>query len=201
GRTGSLEQALKNIMLIKKYNIPLNIKTIITNINFRDWVEIRQFCENNGFSYNIDHDVFAKKDGGNEPLDLRMTSEQYRLELEELDRLRGFTVKSHDENEFVCSGVRNSLFIDNSGKVYPCNKFLFLLGDLNKDNISNIWNKSIELHRIQNMRWKDLPECSKCSNNKYCIHCPGTSMLENGSEYAKSTLACHKAEIRKELYC
>lgn len=50
------------------------------------------------------------------------------------------------------------------------------------------------------MKWKDLPECSKCSNSKYCIHCPGTSLLENGSEYAKSTLACQKAEIRKEIY-
>lgn len=200
GVKGSLKKTLENIKLIKKYGIALTIKTIITNVNYNEWKRIEEFCEKNGFAYMIDHDVFSQKDGNKKPIELRMTNSQLELELTALDKMREFKIRNHDLNEFVCSGIQNALFIDCIGRVYPCNKFLFQIGDLKKENLRDIWVNSNELRRLQDIKWKDLRQCKKCEKSRFCVHCPGTALLEDGSEYGISTLACEKAEIRAKLY-
>jgi radical SAM protein with 4Fe4S-binding SPASM domain len=200
GINGSFDRAMENIKLIKSYKIPLQIKTILTNVNYSDTKEISEFCNENGFSYNIDHDIFSQIDGNSLPHELRMTKDQLNIELKYLDKLRGFKPREHKDEEFACYGIQNSLYIDCNGLVYPCNKYLKIVGDLNKENIYDIWNKSNELHRIQDMKWKDLHKCYKCNIDEYCMHCPGTAMLEDGDEYGASMLACEKADIRKQIY-
>jgi len=200
GINGSFNKAMTNINLIKKYKIPLQIKTILTNVNYRDTKEISEFCSKNGFSYNIDHDIFPQTDGNTSPDRLRMTKEQLEIELLDMDAMRGFKPQKHKDEEFVCYGIQNSLYIDCNGLVYPCNKYLKTVGDLSKESIYDIWNKSKELHRMQDMKWIDLNKCYNCNISEYCIHCPGTAMLEDGDEYGASILACEKAQIRKQLY-
>lgn len=148
----------------------------------------------------IDHDVFSQKDGNRAPVEMRMTKSQLEMELAGLDRLRAFEVRKHDVKEFVCSGIQNALFIDCGGKGYPCSKFLLQIGDLKRDSLQDIWEKSGELRRLQDMRWKDLQQCMKCEKSQFCVHCPGTALLEDGNEYGISTLSCEKAAIRSQLY-
>lgn len=38
------------------------------------------------------------------------------------------------------------------------------------------------LKRLQEMKWKDLKKCLECDVSSYCMRCPGTAFLENGSE-------------------
>ena len=118
----------------------------------------------------------------------------------EYDKFREYEPRKHEFNEFVCVGIQNAIFIDSKGIVYPCNKFLYPIGDLNKQTIHEIWNDSKELTRLQDMRWKDLKKCVTCEISEYCIHCPGTAFLEDGDEYGKSSLACEKAKIRSKIY-
>lgn len=200
GIKGSLDKTLKNLEVIKKYKIPATVKTIVMSVNKDEVKDIADYCKRNGFKYNIDHDVFAKKDGNKEPFELRLNKCQLENKLKEYDDIRGYVPRQHEPDEFVCAGIQNALFIDCKGIVYPCNKFLFPIGDLKRQTIHEIWNKSDELKRIQDMRWKDLKKCVTCKISKYCIHCPGTAFLEDGDEYDKSSLACEKAEIRYNIY-
>lgn len=197
---GSLQKVLENIQLIKQYGISLEVKTIITNLNCDEWKEINQFCKENGFSYNIDHDIYEKNDGDNSPKELCLSASQLKKELADLDNFREFKIKEHNNNEYVCSGIQNTLFIDSEGKVYPCNKFLYQVGDLHVDTLRNIWNNSKALHRIRDMRWGELQKCSTCEVEKFCIHCPGTALLEDGNEYGCSAMAYQKAMIRNKIY-
>ena len=193
---GSLEKTLKNAEIVKKYGIPLTMKTIVTNLNYLEWKSVYEYCQHNGYGFMLDHDIFIKKNHEENPMELRLTKSQLLMELSQLDKMRGFQNEEHQAEEFVCGGIQNSLFIDSELKVYPCNKFLYLLGDLHDKTLASIWN-SRELKRVQSIKWKDLTECNGCKNSRFCIHCPGTAWLENGSEYGKSTLACEKAEIRE----
>lgn len=152
------------------------------------------------FEYKIDYDIFIKSNGDKKTADMRITKAQFALKCLNLDRMRGFEEKEHDLEEFACDQIRNFLFIDSNGNVYPCEKFLYNLGSIYKEGIENIWNKSSELDRLQEIRWKDLKKCSNCNINNFCMRCPGTAFLENGSEYEASTMACEKAEIRARVY-
>lgn len=200
GVNGSLEKAMNNIQLIKKYKIPLTLKTILTNVNYDEAEKIQSFCTDNNFSYNIDHDIFSQKNGNSSPCDLRMTKEQLHVELKNFDRIRNYNPRKHLNNELVCGGIQNALFIDNNAVVHPCNKFLYPIGNLNEQSIKDIWRTSKTLHNLQGMKWADLKKCKSCDKEEFCIHCPGTALLEDGDAYGQSTLACEKAEIRKELY-
>jgi radical SAM protein with 4Fe4S-binding SPASM domain len=199
-RKGALKKVLVNLELLKKYNIPVEVKTIIMNVNLNDWKELEQFCEKNKFGYRIDHDIFIKSDGDITPVDLRITKSQFEMECLNLDRMRGFNVAQHNPDEYVCDQIRNFLFIDCNGNVYPCEKFLYKLGNINEENIVEIWKKSKELKRLQEMRWRDLKKCVHCNISSFCMRCPGTAFLENGSEYEVSSMACEKAEIRASVY-
>jgi len=200
GVNGSLQMVLKNLMLLKKHGLKVVIKSIIMKDNANEWRELYEFCEKNGFRFMIDHDVFIKRDGTTSPYDCRVTREQFKRNCKEYDMLRNFKPRQHDENEYVCGGIQNAIFIDSKGVVYPCNKFLLPLGNLFEEKLEDIWNKSEVLKRIQEMRWKDLKKCNKCKKSAFCIHCPGTALAEDGSEYACSSLAEEKAEIRQEVY-
>ena len=193
---GALTKTLDNLKMIKRYQIPVEVKTIILNINYNEWGEVEKFCKRNGFQYNLDHEIYFKSNGDKAPADLRLTASQFEAACKELDQARGFEIKMHDKNEYVCEGIRNFLFINANGDVYPCEKFLKKVGNINDTTVRKIWEGSIELRRLQNMRWNELTDCAKCALEKYCIHCPGTAFLEDGDEYGKSSMACKKAAIR-----
>lgn len=124
GTEGSLDAAMKNIKYIKKYNIPL---TIITNVNFDDALDISNFCKKNHFSYNIDHDIFAQKDGGKSPYDLRMTREQLMLELPNFDKLREYKPHKHNDDEYVALESRIHYLSIVTGSFIPAINFYILL--------------------------------------------------------------------------
>ena len=196
---GSYIKTIGNIILLKKYNVPVSVKTIVTRLNPGDWRDVQKFCVDNNIPFRLDHDVFAMKNGNKSPLNYCMTDEQLRMELLDLDKARNLKTINHNSEDYVCQGIQNALFISANGDIYPCVKYLKKVGNIITDDLSYIWENSVELNRIRDMKWKDLDECMKCSYRNSCIHCPGTSLLEFGSDYGPSPTSCNKAKIRKEL--
>lgn len=197
---GSLRKTIENIRCLKKYGINVEVKTIISNINFLEWKAIKNFCESEGFLFAIDHDIFIQNDKNKSPADFRITPTQFMMECKAYDTLREFEPKHHDCEELACSAIKNGLFINSYGKVYPCPKFLYEIGDINKEKLINVWEKNNKFEKIQDIKWKELPECKSCEVEKYCTRCPGTAFLEQGSEYSCSLMSLEKAKIRKFVY-
>ncbi len=68
-------------------------------------------------------------------------------------------------------------------------------------DIFDIWNNSSKLNSIQNIKWKDLDECEKCNNRKYCHRCPLTNFDDNGIILNnRKNIECELANIRSEIY-
>lgn len=197
---GSLNKTLENLLLLKKYNLNVQVKTIISNINFLEWKSIKQFCDKEGFSFAIDHDIFIKNDKNNSPADFRITPTQFMMECKKYDELRGFSAKKHDPNELACPSLSTGVFINSYGKVYPCTKFLYEIGDININSLSCIWENNENLNRVQNIRWKDLNLCNNCTLEHFCTRCPGTAFLENDSEYGCCEMSLEKAKLRRDIY-
>lgn len=196
---GSLSRTLNNLKILKRYGIPVEVKTIIMNVNFNDWRGVLDFCQDNGYKFGVDYDVFAKIDGCKEPFQLRITKEQMCEGLLELDKIKGFEETTHKDRDYVCSGIRNSLFIDSYGDVYPCVKYRRVVGNIKTCSLIDIWNESEELIRLQNIRWSEMETCTNCKINRFCFFCPGTALLEDGSEYTCSSLAYERAYMRSRI--
>lgn len=197
---GSLNRTLENLNTLKRYGCPVEVKTIVMSVNSQEWKEVESFCKENGFSFGIDYDVFAKVDGDTGPTQLRITTEQMYNSLQELDSAKGFEVTKYNPLSYVCDGIRNSLFIDSYGNIYPCVKYRYLIDNISSCELKDVWDNSVKLKRIQDMRRKDLKDCSNCNVNNYCFFCPGTALLEDGNECNCSSMARERAEMRSILY-
>lgn len=117
GVKGSLKKALDNIKLMKKYKLPLEIKVILTKYNYKEYIDVKKFCEENNILFKVDFNIFSKSNGDEEPQDLRMTDEQFREVLLDIDEIIGFKLQHHCKDEDACIDLRNSISIDASGNV------------------------------------------------------------------------------------
>lgn len=197
---GSLKKVLSNVMLIKKYNIPLEIKTILLKENYNSYKELNLFCKENGFDYKVDPEVFSKNDGDASPQQLRMSTKELKEVLLDIDKLRDVKLYKHTKDDPICPVVNNCCSIDCQGNVYSCNKFFVSFGNIYKNKISDIWYNNSKLEKLRSLTWKDLKECINCSNNEFCYRCPGVALLEDGNLLGKSSLACEFADMRRNLY-
>ncbi len=200
GIPGSLKKALNNIILIKKYGIPLEIKTILMKENYNSFKELKTFCDKNGFQYKVDAEIFSKNNGDSSPQQLKLSEKQLQEVLLDIDKLRDFKIHKHAANESICPVVKTCCSIDSNGNVYPCNKYFYKTGNIYDNSLKNIWNNNCLLNKLKNLRWRDLPECFECKNNEYCYRCPGVALLEDGDLLGKSSLACEFANVRCRLY-
>lgn len=198
---GSLKKALSNIMLIKKYNIPLEIKTIIMKENYNSYKQLKDFCSKNGFEYSATPIITAKHNGDKSPLKLRLSENQLEEVFLSTDDMNKINKRHISKDDYACNTIRYSLSIGANGNIYPCNTFITPIGNVYEDNLKNIWNTSTQLFRIKSLKWKDLSICSSCNKIDYCYRCPGISLLEDNNILSKSSLACQHANIRHKLYC
>ena len=129
-----------------------------------------------------------------------MSEEQLQEILMDIDTLRGFNIHKHSADELICPIIKYSISIDSNGNVYPCNKYFYRIGNIYNNSLNDIWNNNPTLDKLRDLRWRDLPECSKCENTKYWSRCPGVALLENGDLLGKSSLACQFASTRCKLY-
>lgn len=200
GIPGSLKRALNNVFLLKKYNIPLEIKTIIMKENYDSYKQLKDFCTKNDFQYKIDHDIFSKNNGDSSPKQLKMSTKQIQEVLLDLDKLKDFKAHKHLEDEPICPVVSHCCSIDCDGNISPCNKFFVSIGNIYQNTIDEIWNNNPKLDKLRSLKWGDLNECINCKNNEYCYRCPGVALLEDGHLLGRSSLACEFADARSILY-
>lgn len=197
GIKGSLDKALKNILMLRKANIPVEIKTILFHINYSDYKSIHAFCEQNNIHFLATANVFPKTNGALEPLEMAVTKDDLEAVLNDIDTIRGYGKRNIGSNTHMCcESIEYSIAIDCNGDVYPCNNLHIKIGNVLSTKISEIWTSSTELRKLRNIRYKDLTYCSKCKQRDYCYRCAGTVQLEEGSVFGKCKLECMHAQVR-----
>lgn len=200
GIKGSHKKAMENAMLIKKYSITLEIKTLLMKKNCDSFKEMKVFCDENGFNYKADFSVFSQTDGNSEPCNLRLSNQQLEKVIYDVDEIIGYKSEVREKDQFVCPSLKISLFIDAYGGVYPCNRLFVKVGNVLESKLFHIWYNSDKLREIQNIKWEDLKDCMDCKNNKYCVKCAASALMEGGTLFSKSLISCEDAKVRSKLY-
>ena len=190
GRTGSFALLTHNLDLLQSMDIPVRISTVVTKENIAHLTDIYKFIKQ--FS-NVK--VFVAQPTipiGDASVDDTVSNEQLLLAYYDIYMIR----ESHDpklallmghcfdipeikdyiinygerDNIQYCSAGRSRLSIEANGDVYPCH-FLkheeFLIGNIKKQSIGEIWNNSPQLNKVRLGRDKD----SYCNNCEMKVHC------------------------------
>jgi radical SAM protein with 4Fe4S-binding SPASM domain len=89
-----------------------------------------------------------------------------------------------------------SFAIDCHGDVFPCNSFLYKVGNIYENSVEDIWLRSEALEELKQIKNSDLKSCLGCNYKKYCERCPGMALLEKGDFKGCDSYAKTVAEIR-----
>lgn len=192
GESGSLKKSLLGIENVKKYNIPVRVKTPLMDVNRYAFYNVSKYCKENGFKFMTSAIIFAQSNGDKKTYDLRIRNnelEKILLEIKEYNE-----AKPNDKYEEACGALKYTLAIDCLGNIYPCNSFYYKLGNIKEDKLIDVWN-SLHLKQLQNIMKTDLKKCVKCELQSKCHRCPGLAYLEDGNIVGCSSTAKNMAMI------
>jgi radical SAM protein with 4Fe4S-binding SPASM domain len=97
-----------------------------------------------------------------------------------------------------CNAGANMAMISPYGQVFPCVQLRKEAGNIKYRKFRHIWRNSPVLRKVRNVKIEDSTECLICKYAEWCVRCPGMALVETGSMYAPSPIACKEARLRKK---
>lgn len=200
--SGSLDKTLNNLLTMKKYHIPVLIKTPLMKDNYIDYKELKEFCRKNDFEIELTPVITSRNDGDTSPHSLRIDEQDItdiirETEFNTADNKANITTFNPEDKP--CRLIFSSIYIDCKGNTYPCNSYLFKVGNIFENSISEIWNNSQLLKELKRIKKKDLYKCIDCDLKNFCKRCPGLALSEDHDLYGCSSvdksLACARCRI------
>ena len=198
GHNDSVKLILDNAFLLKKHNIPLDIKVPVMNLNLTECVKIKKFCEYHGFKFDYSVAITGKTNGDKEPCKYRLTSSEMKKLFCDLGQKQINTIYFDNDSPF-CKAILDSLHIDVLGNVSPCISFPIIYRNIYKNTLYDIWHKSQIRNNLINLRKSQLAKCVNCSLKNICIRCPGLAFAEDnniiGCSYIDKSIAIARTMI------
>ena len=203
GELGSFDKTLNTLKLFVSYSVPINIQSIIMNLNQEDYEGLEELSQSLGATFQPGLSISPKNDGDKTPCVYRVSSPNeikkfFLKKQHNINDMKPFSKR--DINSSICGAAWSSISIDPYGNVFPCNSFNYLLGNIRRQKIGDIWNNSLSLHKLRKWRVSDLPKCKNCKYLDYCNFCPGMALLETGNMFQPYSEACSHAKAQYELF-
>jgi AdoMet-dependent heme synthase len=220
GMDGSLAAARRAMELLRENGVPLMLKATVGGFNLDEVEGIAALADSLGVKAVFSSLIFPCNDRGTAPTALRLDDaglERFiRFETsymrENICELMGVdaTGLSYEdmaaflhkcavdpaqiqgESRHHCGGGSTVFAINPYGDVYPCVAFPLVVGNVIKDNFTDIWKDSPELIRLRGLE-DDLPEhCRDCVLLDKCAFCRALSFLEEGDMMAFNKERCRQ---------
>jgi radical SAM protein with 4Fe4S-binding SPASM domain len=200
---GSFKKVIKAIEYLNEVGVRVILKTPLMKENFSDLQELKSMEKDFSVHYHlISPLIFPKSNGDCTPLSLRLTDEElmsyYHLFFEKVDSLSQELEKENKCTQ-LCYYGKTFCCINPQGEVYPCVAAPIVVGDLRRENFSDIWERSDILEYLRDTEVEDLSECRACQYAKFCYRCGGLAYLEGKGFRGKSLEACRLARINKQI--
>lgn len=103
----------------------------------------------------------------------------------------------------MCNAFNDSLFIDITGNIIGCLNLdvpELVLGNINYDNLSDVWHSKKTAAIINNFHNNILNcKCFNCSYGRYAFVCPAYNYYETNNYCVPSSQACLQCEIKHKI--
>ena len=194
GIKGSWKMVMKNLELLKKHEINVQVKTPLMKKNKYDYREIGEYCNEKGFVYRFGARIFKKNDGDESPQILKVPFSDLGDIIRDYDENEG---KNLFDKDITCGALRYNFSVDMRGNVYPCVSYPICVGNVFDDTMETIWNSQL-YRNIRNIKKSEVEECKNCELKSYCKRCPAMAYRDKGNFYACDEDAKKWAVCRRE---
>lgn len=207
GIPGSHARFLAGLELLKKHNIPVQLKSVFMKANLHEFSDIRKFALGYGSEFRFDGFLAQAIDGSDHPIRQRISVEEVvQLDATDPERIKEYTARASRTVDqypvsptiFSCGAGLRSFHINSFGMLSPC---IFTRGvsyNLREGPFCEGWDGILFKARSQTS--SNNTRCSTCSVRHMCHKCPGYSYLERNDLEAPVEYLCQLAHHRANTY-
>lgn len=211
---GSFEKTKTSIEKLHAANIPLQISCPLMKANKDGYDAVMKYAQSLRVKCQTDYIMMAQTDLNVGNLSNRLTIEEtekvirdilkfdvdYKEKTLALEALSNLSEKEYCEMPYCGVGI-NQICVTVNGDLFPCPGWQdMVVGNVYKNSLKDIWNNSIELKKIRNVRRGDFPKCIKCEAKDYCNMCLVRNYNENnGNMFQTNEHFCKVAFLNKRL--
>lgn len=200
GKPHLFHSAVKGIRLLSERDVWMKVVSQIFNFNtVEDILAMKRICQKLGVGWEASSNFVMRMNGNPYPFN-------YRLSESQLEEFSSIIPKLHDDdyskkktrkNALVCEKGCN-IHIAANGQIGIC-WTLLSKSSVKEKPLLDIWKNDPFLQMSRRIKWKDLPDCLKCSSFTYCRPCPGFNFLATGSFSKIPPGFCQEAHIFKKV--
>jgi radical SAM protein with 4Fe4S-binding SPASM domain len=191
---GSFYKTRDSILRLIENDIPLQISCPTMKQNRDSFVDVLNWAHDHKVRAETDYIMMARYDHTTDNLDNRLGLDDvgkiiadiiehnpnYQGEIAKADFNQ---VEARDSsNGIVCGICIASICIIANGNVYPCAGWQdYICGNIRETRLRDIWENSPKVKYLRNIRKKDFPKCTSCTDKAFCAMC----MVRNANENDK----------------
>ena len=177
---GVYKKVAQAIKYLKKYNIYVSLSFTATKLNYKEFPKVVKFAEKCGVDniwsdrfipLNTDKDLNLQmnKDETTEYLKI-MEKERIKLKLKKsktnIAMYRALQFLMTNDYPYACTAGKTLLTVMENGDLVPCRRLPVVVGNLQKENMYELYNNSTILKEL---RKEIIPDdCKKCEHSKLC---------------------------------
>lgn len=204
---GSFRKTISAIKKLRERNVPLQINCPIMKLNLNHYKSVLNYAKSLNIEADSDYSLYGCYDFSKSNLSCRLDvdeiqkilSEKFSMSID-FDKIKENVLsKRVEEEDYICPVCKNSLCISNIGDVYPCEGWQSLIiGNLKEYSLRELWEKSVIIDHLRNLKFKDFPKCNLCPDKKYCNTCLIMNVNEdvNGNYMNINSFQCETAKIK-----
>ncbi len=196
GQEGAFRKTVDNLIEFSKNGIMTAVKTCIFDFNCIEFEALKQFASSINATFQYTMTLLPRKDGKTTPMSYSVSPDKLSKFIRNVEDSYYY---EKEDDQLICSAGQTSLSITPEGKVYMCNAFDLVIGDLEKESINQIWKNSKGLNEWRKATMVMKIECHGCEYANYCDFCPGSAYKLTGSPYLKYEAACNQAKSICEI--
>ena len=198
---GSFERVMRAFRLLAERGVKTYAKTPLMRENIGEYEEIRALAEELQATSLYDITIVPKDNGSTQPLRHRLLDQEllsfFRQEMA-TSRQRMAIDSKFDGiagNNHVCLSGTNMIAINPYGEVFPCLQVKISAGNLRRQKLRTVWSDAPILQKMRTLTISCFPICATCHLLRFCNHCPGVALLEDGDLLGPSSVACRETRI------
>ena len=192
---GSFEKTIKAIEACAIIGIPVNIKTPIFDETIDDIQGMVRLAETLSASIELGQNITPKKNGDLKPTELKISGgkkdDYVHYAIKNLIKTIGNETDKKQVSDKLYGAGEHSISINPYGEVYPCNLLQLRIGNVTKQSVREIWDKSDVLKWWRENNKRSFKKgCSNCNLIERCVFCPGEAMMRKGDPLEMYEDAC-----------
>jgi radical SAM protein with 4Fe4S-binding SPASM domain len=203
---GSYDRCMRGIELLLERDIPLNLKTTVTQLNKHELWATKEYAEGLGVDYRFDAMLIPRLDGSKKPYEVRLTPDELvELDLADPERSRELKKVSEkfwglpsDDRLYVCGAGERSFHVDPYGRLALCMTNRAHTYDLRDGSFGEAWRDFIPA--VRSLKAERVVECRTCPAMSLCGQCPAWSYLEHRDLETPVEYLCQVGHARAEAF-